>query len=66
MATLVELSPADCVVAIVAVLMVPLRSPANVVALTVPAPEISLAPMAMSPLMLPPARSSFNANAASA
>ena len=54
MATLVELSPADCVVAVVAVLMVPLRSPANVVALTVPAPEISLAPMAMSPLMLPP------------
>ena len=62
MATLVELSPTDCVVAVVAVLIVPFKSPANVVALTVPAPEISLAPMAMSPLMVPPARSSFDDN----
>ena len=55
-ATLVELSPAVCVVAVVAVLIVPLRFPLNVVAVIVPALEILFAPILMSPAIVPPVR----------
>ena len=46
----------------VAVLIVPLRSPLNVVAVTDPVPAILLAPIVISPLIVPPASASFSAS----
>ena len=51
-------------VAVVAVLIVPLRSPLrsplNVVAVIVPALEIFFAPILISPVIVPPAFASFS------
>ena len=46
----------------VAVLIVPLRSPLNVVAVTVPELEILLAPISIFPVIAPPISASFLAS----
>ena len=48
--------------AVVAVLIVPCKSPIKVVAATVAAPDMLLLPIATLPLIVPPARASFSAS----
>ena len=55
----VELFAGACVSPVVKVLIVPLRSPLNVVAVTVPELEILLAPISIFPVIVPPASASL-------